>query len=391
MPPKKFDEIPFRINVIKNILKKTSLKPMFKFNDTTTENFLSTKKKEKDDIITLLNKKTINIKEIANELQFTLLYIKSGAIGHTFKGIMKNGSAYGIKVVAYSKKEKYGDIHEPKRPENVELLMIKALSYFIITKKTAHITLPIATFDTSIIPFTKLDEKDVKNIKSNKKYYDFIKKYKAGEYYDTVSVLISEWSNRGDFLDFTKKNYMKYELTHWKVFFFQILSTLAVIQSKYPAWRHNDLKANNILISKVQRSRRRKYQICGKFYILPDIGYRLRLWDFDFSCIPNKIENNKVLAKWTKSINVSNEQNQYYDMHYFFNTLIREGFVPQIKTSKDIPKEVYEFICRVVPLKYQKSQYIHERGRILINDEFMTPKEVIENDDFFAEFRVDKL
>jgi len=266
--------------------------------------------------------------------------------------------------------------------------MIKLLSYFVVSRQTPHLTLPITTFNTSIVPFTQLDEKDVKNIKNNKKYFEFLKKYKNNEYYDTVSVLISEWSNRGDFLDFTKKHYMHYKLVHWKVFFFQILSTLAVIQFKYPAWRHNDLKANNILISKVKKfDKKRTYVICHKIYAVPDIGYTLKLWDYDFSCIPGIIENNKVLSKWTKSINVSNEQNQYYDMHYFFKTFIREGFVPQIKDSKEIPKEVFEFICRVVPPKYQKSQYVHERGRILISDEYLTPKEVIENDDFFKDFR----
>lgn len=382
-------EILDRLNLIKNILKKSSLKPMFKLNDASTENFIP-KTSIKSNSRILLDKKEINIVDVQKELEFKMLYIKSGSTGHTFKGIINNDKiSYAIKVVAYSKKEKYGNIYDPRRPENVELLMIKLLSYFVVSKQTPHIVLPIATFNTSIIPFTELNDKNTKDVKNNKKYLDFLKRYNDNEYYNTASILISEWANRGDFLDFTRKNYMKYTLIHWKVFFFQILSVLAVIQSKYPTWRHNDMKANNILVMKVKKLKRKKtYMICKKIYTMPDVGYMLKLWDFDFACIPNLIENKKVSSEWAKKdINVSKDQNRYYDMHYFFNTLIRDGFVPQIKNAKLVPRDVYEFICRVVPFKYQKGRCIHERGRILINDEFLTPQEVLENDEFFNNFR----
>ena len=38
---------------------------------------------------------------------------------------------------------------------------------------------------------------------------------------------------------------------YWRVIFFQIISVLAVIHKKYPNFRHNDLKANNILLQKI--------------------------------------------------------------------------------------------------------------------------------------------
>ena len=68
------------------------------------------------------------------------------------------------------------------------------------------------------------------------------------EFFDTAVILISEWANGGDLLDFLRRNYKKLDLLHWKVIIFQILFTLAVIQKKYPGFRHNDLKANNILL-----------------------------------------------------------------------------------------------------------------------------------------------
>ena len=47
-----------------------------------------------------------------------------------------------------------------------------------------------------------------------------------------------------------------------------------------------------------------KYLINGKEYIIPNIGVQIKLWDFDFACIPGIIENQKVDAKWTNKINV---------------------------------------------------------------------------------------
>ena len=67
--------------------------------------------------------------KVINELGGRLLYIKSGSTGHTFKGVfpppnVNNKPNYAVKVVAYPKKEKYGDMFNPIRPENTELLIV---------------------------------------------------------------------------------------------------------------------------------------------------------------------------------------------------------------------------------------------------------------------------
>ena len=86
--------------------------------------------------------------------------------------ILENDSYnYAVKVVAYPKKENYGDMYNIKRPENTELLMIRLLSYFVINKQTPHIVLPITTFNTSIKPFLNLTKS---NIVNNKKFYFLI-------------------------------------------------------------------------------------------------------------------------------------------------------------------------------------------------------------------------
>jgi hypothetical protein len=281
-------------------------------------------------------------------------------------------------------------MYDSRRPENAELMMIKLLSYFIVTRQTPHIVLPIGTFDADIKTFVNLVDDEIVD-KDNKKYKEFIKAYKNNQYYGNVSILISEWANRGDLLEFIRKWYENFIPLTWKVIFFQIISTLAVIQSKFPSFRHNDLKANNILIHKISKDKvTLKYIVVSCEYKVPNIGYYIKLWDFDFACIPGIVDNIKVATEWTEKINVTPEQNRYYDLHYFFNTLIKDGFFPKFMTDPSIPQDAQEFVNRIVPPIYQKQKknVVHERGRILVNTEYTTPEEVLRTDPYFEEFRV---
>jgi len=408
---RKYDTIPFRLDFIKDLLKDNSLNPVIDFDNLETETFIHPNIKQDEasnenlfggsyhssngtgdnDIRNILNKKKYDFRKVITDIGGKLRYVKSGTTGHTFKGsiITDNGVMinYGVKVVAYPKKARYGDMNDVTRPENAELMMIRLLSYFVVKKQTPHIVLPIGTFNTNISHFTKLIEENYVD-RDNKKYKEFVERYEKGDYYDTVSILLSEWANRGDLLDFIKKNYKEFTTLHWKVIFFQILSVLAVIQSKFPSFRHNDAKANNVLIHKIaQRGTIFSYVVCKKKYYVPNIGYLIKLWDFDFACIPGIVENTKVSAPWTDEINVKPIQNRYYDMHYFFNTLIRKGFFPELLTDPNISKDIKDFVNRIVPQKYQHGPNVAERGRILVNDEYLTPDQVLRTDPFFEEFR----
>lgn len=422
-----FDTIPFRLDFIKNILSNNKLEPIIDLTNIDTEAFthpngyscikdndsndntnISRLSKGSDggkrnntdsnddasqDIRTIINKKTHDFYKVINDIGGKLKYIKSGSTGHTFRGeIVEKGAIinYALKVVAYAKRERYGDIVDVRRPENAELMMIRLLSYFVVNKKTPHIVLPIGTFYTNIEPFVNLVEADCidKNDKNSRKYLEFVEKYKKNMYHDSVSILISEWANRGDLIGFIRNYYKQFTTLHWKSIFFQILSVLAVIQYKFPSFRHNDLKCNNILVHKIsQNGKLRKYTICKKIYTVPNIGYQIKLWDFDFACIPGIVENAKVNAEWTDEINVKPIQNRYYDMHYFFNTLIKRGFFPELMQDPFIDKEIKDFVNRIVPLKYQTGNLVSDKGRILINDEYLTPDIVLKTDPFFEEFR----
>jgi len=393
----KIDHISNRIDFIHTLLKDKKLDPLIDVKVPSLElsggSETTKKEQQSKDMRELLQKKAFDFNQIINDIGGKLQYVKSGTTGHTFKGISysdKNKTInYGVKIVAYSKKDSYGDVNFSNRPENAELLMLKLLSEFVISGQTPHIVLPIGSFNTSIAPFVKL----AKTFSESKKFEQFLEKYEKNEYFDQVSVLISEWANGGDLLDYIRENYKNMKAKEWRVIFFQILSVLAVIQKKYPSFRHNDLKPNNILVqvSEVNnKTLKFRYVINGNEYYVPNIGAQIKLWDFDFACIPGIVENSKVDAEWTNKINIKAEQNKYYDVHYFFNTFTRKGFFNEFWTLPEIPTEVKEFVRRVVPLKYSEGKYVSERGRILHNKEYVTADILLEKDPFFEKMRPKK-
>ena len=118
-----------RIEFIKLLLEGTDLEPMFNYeqSDESIDDIAS-----KKDIRDVFKKKLIGFKDIIQKIGGELLYVKSGTTGHTFKGISMPDPEhpdmivnYAVKIVAYPKKENYGSINDPSRPENAELLMIK--------------------------------------------------------------------------------------------------------------------------------------------------------------------------------------------------------------------------------------------------------------------------
>lgn len=376
-----------RINFVKNLLGDNKLNSMVDFDNCTTETATSSK----------LSKKILNVKEIFSSMDVELKYLKSGTTGHTFKAISNKDPkvAFAVKVCAYPKDE-YGGINNLSRPENAELRMLKLLSYFVINRMTPHFVLPIATFNTNILNFVNIPKKIVDPTnKKNELYKQFIDRYKEGEFEDFVSVLINEWCEGGDLLDYIRKNYKSMTLRIWKVIFFQILFSLAIVHQKYPSFKHNDMKANNILVDKTDnektpQSEYYRYNIPNNnvYFIIPNIKLRLKIWDFDFACIDGIIDNNKVNSDWTKKINITKKKNQYYDMHYFFNTLISERFFPQFYEKDIVPQEVIDFVHRIVPEEFRNGgKYVNKKGRIQVDTEYVTPFKVILNDPFFDKYR----
>jgi len=370
-----------RIEFVKNILDGNKLKPMIDFSKKNGDSSANTR----------LHKKILDVKELFASMNVKLRYLKSGTTGHTFKAISKvdKDVEFAVKVCAYPKDE-YGTMNDMHRPENAEIRMLKLLSNFVIKRGTPHFILPIGTFNTSIINFIKIPSNIIDlTDKKNAMYKKFITRYNNDEFEDFVSVLISEWANGGDLLDYIRKNYEKMTLKHWIVMIFQILFTLSLIHRKYPAFRHNDMKANNILIqiTNIDFPQRYCYHIENVYFSIPNINMQIKIWDYDFACIDGIIENNKVNAEWTRKMNITKKENKYYDMHYFFNTLISNRFFPQFYKG-GVPQEIIDFVHRIIPVEFRNGgKYVNKKGRIQTNHEYTTPFKVIMNDKLFEKYR----
>ena len=400
MDNKKLTNIQQRLSKIKQLTMSSNLEasnPIKHLNaGADTVDFFKSSNDDDNDTRSVLGKKELNFKKVITQMDAQLAYIKSGAYGHTFKGIIMDDEgqekmSFAVKIVAYTKKDDYGDEFNLQRPENAELCMLKVLSYFVLKNIVPHIILPINTFDTSIKTFINLQKKNIVD-EDNENYSSFVKNYENGKYYEIVNVIISEWANEGDLSMFLKKCYKKLKLIHWKCIFFQIISTLAIIQSKFPSFRHNDLKANNVLISKIDNNKTVQYSVNSNKYHVPSIGYIIYLWDFDFACIPGVVENLKVYQPFFNKLNITSKQNRYYDIHYFFCTLICKGFLPDLMNAIEVPLEVKNFIDYVVPLEYrplQNTEYVNKKCRLQVDTELYTPSEIL-NHDFFKEFQYNK-
>ena len=134
---KKFNKIDYRLKSIDSMISSDTLDSMIKPNSNNLDTEIDS---NTEDIRNILNKKYIDFTKAIKTLGGKLLYIKSGATGHTFKGVHASNSSrpnYAVKIVAYPKKELYGDMYNSRRPENTELLMIKKLAYFV--KKNKHL------------------------------------------------------------------------------------------------------------------------------------------------------------------------------------------------------------------------------------------------------------
>jgi hypothetical protein len=407
-----------RLQKIKQILEKANLgnrlEPMIDFDSVSaTEHKIS------------CNKKIIDFWTFIGHMNCDLHYIKSGATGHTFKLVDKQDESicYALKVCAYPIDDDYGCTSNLGRPENAELRVIKLLSNFIVDKSVPHFVLPVVSFDAHIEPFvTKIPEKlhIEKPTHSTYLYYKFVQRYHRKQFEDSVSILMSEWCDGGDLLDYLRKNCKTMTSRHWRVIFFQILISLATVHEKYPHFRHNDLKPNNILVRQIpieSPEERFEYEFAPYTYLIPNIGISTGVWDFDFACICGMIENNKVNSEWAHEKNISNKKNRYYDIHFFFNHLtlprVLDGY------EKYVPVEVREFVRRVVPNKYksvfepgiekqvkykkvgdkkvkyveeveclvQKNPNTSERGRLMVDVEHTTPEKLIREDPFFRGYQ----
>lgn len=206
---------------------------------------------------------------------------------------------HSVKVTIYDKNIPL-NFDDPTRPENVEaLILVTLFKDFVLSHQTPHIILPVAHFSCG---------KSVSH--------------------PEVKVLITEFANGGNLND--EITSMKGRLSDdndpvISQIIFQAIYTLASIQNKYPAFRHNDLHIRNWLIQKFKNSLNGFfiYIFKGKIFALPaSMGFRILMWDFDWSNLPPLYNNWKINNDPYSNLNgISSKSNRYYDIGFFITSL----------------------------------------------------------------------
>ncbi len=204
---------------------------------------------------------------------------------------------------------------------NVEVKICFLLQKLVIDRKTPHINMPIICFRSYL---SQLFDHIPKVNRVN--YYN-------SRYYDIANIMLSEWCQYGNLRSFINSFIDKFQKDSlwWKVLFFQILYTLSTIHFYYPGFKHNDLHLKNFLVSKIEKTGgnflyRIKFDGNKRYtnFKIPNIGFQVRLWDFDWSSIKNQFYNSKL----KEYSNISNQFNDMFNIFYrIYCTYNNDSFI----------------------------------------------------------------
>lgn len=216
------------------------------------------------------------------------------------------------------KYEIYG-ISNNEIPQNSEIKMIYTLQELVLSKQTPHINLPIMFFQCNLKDLLKNPSKKEQKILKGEDHFSNT---------DLANVLISEWCTGGaldSYIEDHLKLFSKSSI-YFDVLFFQLLSMLTTIHRTYPSFRHNDLHLGNLLVEKIPPTDKYYlYQVKNitnpkKYtnYVIPNLNFQIRLWDYDLSTIDTVVNNKSMTAEWGDCPYLSQQKNQFFDLVKFF-------------------------------------------------------------------------
>jgi len=126
----------------------------------------------------------------------------------------------------------------------------------------------------------------------------------------------------------------KFEL-HFRVLLFQVCYTMECIFQRFPDFRHNDLKDDNIYLHSGPAEGYDQYVINGETYHVPRIGVTALVGDFDFSTIPGYMfDNYKTIEQewYTPTYCINTRRDHGSDM-YSLVSYLRQGFSSDIRSN----------------------------------------------------------
>jgi hypothetical protein len=229
---------------------------------------------------------------------------------------------------------KASDVYETlNNSTDMNKVMTYLFSDFVIHKETKHILMNVMNFDVKYSEIKyyveKYLEEHVVKILSKK---DKIISVELREHYFRMDTL-------DDIINSSEENISDHDII---VIIFQVLHTLAIIQNKYPNFRHNNLDLKSIYCYlKDKKDKTYEYKLDGHVFNVPNIGIEIKITHFDESIIINEFDNESIIDSLKTLDNT-------YDLKIFLNSLLKINkisneikiFINDIMNNNNNPKKL---------------------------------------------------
>ena len=376
-------------------IKKTSV--INKYDDVdfcinTLYDFVYSKKSNKCYKIKYIQHKNIQLIDIKKQPNFNyddilkntdIKYIGKNFDRYIFK---RYSDTFPVMLRIGIYNEKNDNLSDTGRRELVNMKIPFILSELALTNNLKFLLFPIMNFDITF--------KDL--IKINPTVSNILKKDNIPKNAQLYVQILEHYFKLYTLQKYIEENIKSFTIKHWKILILQILYSLHIIVQKYTTFRHNKLDLNSVYVYKKKITPDNKiYNILGKEYIIPNLGFEIKITNFDNSNIKDIVDNTD-----TDKIN----ENLYYDMHYILYSLIDIIDKLVIGEKITIPEELNKFFNMVIPKQYRPKQIQRTMKRNIIKKEkftglnetyhqknvheFLTPTLIFTKKNFFKEFIV---
>lgn len=298
--------------------------------------FIYSKKNRNKYFMKPIDKSNIKLIDLKKDENFDYEYIFDKDFEITFDGFQNDKLVFTRKGKNYNCNLSFGYFSSDSNDNmNTGVLynmgMMYMVSDIIVNERFRHSIAPLMLF--------KIDYKDIKSyIPDFEKYQE---KYQVNEKGKDMYCLITEkyfkMTTLDNFLFSNKKNISN---SFFSVLLFQIIFYLYKMQQRFKDFRHNNLnlKAIKVYVKK-PNDLNISYKINGNIYILPNLGFDIKVSDYEYSNTSDYIKN-------TKS---NDDENSYFDLFTIINHIV--NFFE--KYNIDIPIETKKFMEEIVPIKYR--------------------------------------
>ena len=239
-----------------------------------------------------------------------------------------DGLSISLFISPYNNEININDMNEIN---NNDCLFSYILSTLVLSNKTKHIALPIINVD---VKFSQMND-------IIKPYGDVYKNYIEMIKEEQISNIFSVRVKENFFKSISLIEFIKSSECDYKKLLFQIIHTLAVLQKEYPGFRHNMLNLSNIYVY-LKKGETDKYKYNNTNFYIPNNTFEIKITNFFAANIPDMYGVN---PDGPLNIPFFDDNNAYFDLHYFLNNLLK------LVDTSDIKLDIntMEFMDKVIP------------------------------------------